>query len=208
MNRPAKFAPGLKPKDLVGIPWMVAFALRADGWYLRSDIIWHKPNCMPSSVTDRPTMSHEYIFLLAKSERYFYDGDAIKEQMKQSSVVRQRSGWNGNRLRGQTAGGSPHTMSHYGKESSGTRNKRTVWTVSTKPFKGAHFATFPQKLITPCILAGSTAGDTVLDPFNGAGTTGLVALAHRRKYIGIEINPEYVAMTQKRLSEIQLEAFV
>ena len=199
--------PGLKPKDLVGIPWLVAFALRADGWYLRSDIIWAKPNPMPESVRDRPTKSHEYIFLLAKSEKYFYDADAVKEP-----ATDKRGPGNKKPVRlpdGFVAGKSASTrgrLHEIGKRTE--RNMRTVWRITTTPFPGAHFATFPRKLITPCILAGSRAGDTVLDPFSGAATTGLVAMAHRRKYIGIEINPAYVAMSNERLSQIQLEAFV
>ncbi len=209
----ARKAPaGLKSKDLVGIPWMVAFALRADGWYLRSDIIWHKPNPMPESIKDRPTKSHEYIFLLAKSGTYFYDSDAIKDPAKPESAAKYRHAFGGQKtealIEANKDGIGRRTGVSGKREPSLERNKRSVWTVTSQPFKGAHFATFPPKLIRPCILAGSRAGDTVLDPFNGAGTTGLVALSHRRKYIGIEINPEYVAMTQRRLSEIQLEAFV
>ena len=184
-------ATGLKQKDLVGIPWMVAFALRADGWYLRSDIIWAKPNPMPESVTDRPTKAHEYLFLLAKGPRYYWDADAIREE-----------------------GGDPGKPRMFGAalqkgtmrqdigniwEPSAGRNKRSVWTVTTQPFPGAHFATFPPKLIEPCILAGSSTGDTVLDPFNGAGTTGVVALRHDRDYIGIELNPEYAQMARDRI---------
>jgi site-specific DNA-methyltransferase (adenine-specific) len=152
---------GLKEKDLVGIPWRVALALQADGWYLRQDIIWHKPNPMPESATDRCTKAHEYVFLMAKSERYYFDGNSI----------RQPSG----------------------------ANQRSVWKVNTKPFKGAHFATFPTELVLPCVLAGCPAGGTVLDPFNGAGTTGLVALSNGRNYCGIELNPEYVEITKQRL---------
>jgi len=169
--------PGLKPKDLVGIPWMLAFALRADGWYLRSEIIWAKPNSMPESVTDRPTKAHEQIFLLAKSERYYYDAEAIAEPTH---------GAHGrNAFRAVTE----------------TRNKRTVWTVTTEPFPEAHFATFPQALIRPCILAGCPEGGTVLDPFSGAGTTALVAKENGRRFLGIELNPEYCRMTAKRLSQ-------
>ncbi len=209
---------GLKPKDLVGIPWRVAFALQADGWYLRSDIIWHKPNPMPESVTDRPTKSHEYLFLLAKSERYFYDADAIREQcvgmsaltggkyappgQPPSSNARDSSLFRGRKVRsselatlGLTRGtGNPSCTHPNGK------NKRTVWSITSHPYKGAHFATFPPKLIEPCILAGSRPGDKVLDPFSGAGTTGLVAQQHGRRYIGIELNPEYVEMAEKRLA--------
>lgn len=191
---------GLKPKDLVGIPWRVAFALQADGWYLRSDIIWHKPNPMPESVTDRPTKAHEYIFLLAKSEKYFYDHKAVKEPVKQSSLERAERPWRGNGQRDYP--GQPQLRNR--GERMGTtfpdgRNRRTVWTVTTKPFKGAHFATFPPDLIEPCILAGSPEGGTVLDPFFGAGTTGVVAKKHNRKFIGIELNPDYVTMARNRI---------
>ena len=165
---------GAKTKDLLGIPWMVAFALRADGWYLRSDIIWAKPNPMPESVTDRPTKSHEYIFLLTKSARYFYDSAAIAEE-----------------------------AAYDGRKGVRVRNKRDVWTVTTKPYKGAHFATFPPDLIDPCILAGSRPGDTVLDPFNGSGTTGAVSIKHGRNYIGCELNPDYIELTKKRLAQVQ-----
>lgn len=206
-------ASGIKPKDLVGIPWMVAFALRADGWYLRSDIIWAKPNPMPESVTDRPTKAHEYLFLLSKSPRYFYDAEAIKEPG-------QTEGYDGGDY--SPPGQTPNTGNRktdkqrgHGRRHAGFndrwdamsrdeqcalgRNKRSVWTVATQPFAGAHFATFPPKLIEPCVLAGSRAGDTILDPFNGAGTTGLVALRHDRDYIGIELNPEYAAMARERI---------
>ena len=166
---------GIKQKDLVGIPWMVAFALRADGWYLRSDIIWSKPNPMPESVTDRPTKAHEYIFLLSKSRSYYYDAEAI--------AARAEGG----------AHGSPFGM---------TRNKRTVWTVTTKPYADAHFATFPEDLIEPCILAGSAFGDTVLDPFTGSGTTGAVAIRHQRNFVGTELNPAYVELARKRINAV------
>jgi DNA modification methylase len=241
---------GLKPKDLVGIPWMVAFALRADGWYLRSDIIWSKPNPMPESVTDRPTKSHEYLFLLSKSERYFYDADAIAEPVLQSSLIRAEAGvkfggnnlcpdtrlqsgnewkpkaegrnsrinvsrdpahereyegknrreddqWSGRRMlknaKAARDNGAPHD-SPFGV----TRNKRSVWTVATAPFKDAHFATFPSDLITPCILAGAEAGGVVLDPFAGSGTTAKVAIELGRKAIAIEPKAEYVEMIKRR----------
>lgn len=199
--------PGLKPKDLCGIPWMLAFALRADGWYLRSDIIWHKPNPMPESVTDRPTKSHEYIFLLTKSERYFYDVDAIKET--QSPGTFERYG-NGKAPRKVTVkafaseAGEVLSNSDY-KQScpdailpDGCRNKRTVWTVPTFGCAEAHFATYPPDLIKPCILAGSRPGDTVLDPFGGSGTSGQVALELGRKAILIELNPKYIPLIDKR----------
>jgi DNA modification methylase len=184
---------GLKQKDLIGIPWMLAFALRADGWYLRQDIIWRKPNPMPESVRDRCTKAHEYIFLLSKSERYFYDADAIKEPCKQDLGVRDRT--NG-KYHNEGSGLSPHS----GLEKSHTHaNKRSVWSVPTKPFKGAHFATFPPALIEPCILAGSRPGDVVLDPFMGSGTTAGVAIQHGRQYIGCELNDDYGSLQQERI---------
>lgn len=255
---------GLKPKDLVGIPWRVAFALQADGWYLRSDIIWNKPNAMPESVKDRPTKAHEYIFLLAKSPRYYYDADAIREPMVKgdaNSGAKNYGRINGAEFRDDS------TQSR--KDNPLGRNKRTVWTVSTKPFKGAHFAVFPPDLIEPCILAGSpekacphcgapwereverepqfktridaigrrtgkaldsdyrgigcyraefkgwkptcqcngndgSGHGIVLDPFFGSGTTGLVAQKHGRKWIGIELNPEYIRISRERLGNIKV----
>jgi DNA modification methylase len=190
-----KVPPGLKPKDLVGIPWMVAFALRADGWWLRSDIVWAKPNPMPESVTDRPTRSHEYIFLLTKSARYFYDANAVRENFTDD-----RMGDPGPSKAGD--GGIANNGAGWNRGAElGCRNKRSVWTVATQAFPGAHFATFPPKLIEPCILAGSAEGDTVLDPFAGAGTTGLVALRHDRSFVGIELNPEYAQMARDRIRE-------
>lgn len=201
--------PVIKPKDLIGIPWMVAFALRADGWYLRSDIIWHKPNPMPESVTDRPTKSHEYIFLLSKSANYYYDADAIAEPTKPESFARANRAVSADHKNLNIPGQTRHSM-HEARANGDTysmpenRNKRSVWTVTTKPYSGAHFATFPPDLIEPCILAGSKAGDIVLDPFNGSGTTGSVALKHHRDYIGCELNPEYIELTHKRFSKTQL----
>lgn len=268
--------PGCKAKDLVGIPWMVAFALRADGWYLRSDIIWSKPNPMPESITDRPTKSHEYLFLLTKAARYYYDADAIKEPASYGvpnspdsisspygqgftrralvhSVERgiggstqpDVSGVREGEVQSMPAGAEGHgdgldvgtvmdpstsvpkndkqsqvkvvrrghARRHVGsnerwdameraEQCSGVRNKRSVWTVATQPFPEAHFATFPTALVEPCILAGSKVGDTILDPFNGSGTTGVVALSHQRDYIGIELNAEFVAMARRRLSQV------
>lgn len=188
---------GLKQKDLIGIPWRVAFALQADGWYLRQDIIWHKPNPMPESVTDRCTKAHEYIFLFAKSARYYFDADAIKEQAVSNHA-------SGNGFKGRQ-GGAIHMPMSGGAGTAdqwlpgGMRNRRSVWTVSTKPFKGAHFATFPPDLIEPCVLAGCPIGGTVLDPFFGAGTTGLVAQKHGRNCVGIELNPDYIAIANERL---------
>jgi DNA modification methylase len=187
--------PDLKPKDLVGIPWRVAFALQADGWYLRSDIIWAKPNPMPESVTDRPTKAHEYLFLLTKSPRYVYDADAIKEE---ASPVNGEIRFGGNKY-GDSDDPKHATKSGNVYKNSGYRNKRTVWTVTTQSFKGAHFAVFPPKLIEPCVLAGAPEGATVLDPFSGSGTTGMVALRHNRSYIGLELNPEYAEMSRRRI---------
>jgi len=188
----------IKHKDLVGIPWMVAFALRADGWYLRSDIIWNKTNPMPESVTDRPTKAHEYIFLLSKSQKYYYDNEAIKEPSKENYGTRNRS--NG-KYHKEGFGLQPHT----GLERNYTKaNKRTVWTVSTKPYKGAHFATFPPNLIKPCILAGAPPRGTVLDPFFGSGTTGAVAQELDRQWVGIEINAEYVELAENRMANAPL----
>jgi DNA modification methylase len=237
-STPSRSVPTLKPKDLVGIPWMVAFALRADGWYLRQDIIWAKPNPMPESVIDRCTKAHEYIFLMSKSERYYYDQEAIKERASASTHAR---------LAQNVAAQIGSARAHGGKKSNGNmkavgrnsrihvnrdprhptrrkmgehaagikanesfndsvsllvewRNKRDVWEVGSYPFTEAHFATFPPDLVKPCILAGCPVGGTVLDPFSGAGTTGLVAIRHHRKYIGIELNPEYAAMSEHRLA--------
>jgi DNA modification methylase len=199
---------GLKAKDLVGIPWMLAFALRADGWYLRSEIIWHKPNPMPESVRDRPTKSHEQIFLLTKSQTYHYDADAIKEP---ASGVNPKANGPNSRMEidrdPQHAKRPRHkqnpSFSAAVKDTVDFRNKRSVWTVATAPYKGAHFATFPPKLIEPCILAGCPLGGVVLDPFAGAGTTGLVALRHGRKFLGIELNAEYCALANARIVQDQ-----
>lgn len=212
---------GLKQKDLVGVPWMLAFALRADGWWLREDIIWSKPNCMPESANDRCTRSHEYLFHFSKSARYYHDKDAITEPCTQDEFAdgfrggaycnnstfnnaeggkRKRSG-NKRRLTGADRG---RPDSHLGGSipwEGATRNKRSVWTVATKPFPEAHFATYPPELIEPCILAGCPAGGTVLDPFAGAFTTALVADRLGRHAIGIEINPEYVEMAKRRLAK-------
>lgn len=205
---------GLKPKDLVGIPWMVAFALRADGWYLRQDIIWHKPNPMPESVKDRCTKAHEYIFLLSKSQKYYYDYEAIKEPASYNTnerVARSKIGqksipteWhNGIRPRKVADTGSyiKNNLSFDAalNKMPDTRNKRSVWTVTSKPFSGAHFATFPPDLIEPCIIAGSPKDGIVLDPFFGAGTTGIVSLKNGRNYIGIELNPEYAELAENRI---------
>lgn len=228
--------PGLKPKDLCMIPARVALALQADGWWLRSDIIWHKPNPMPESVTDRPTKSHEYLFLLSKSERYYYNADAIKEPCKADTAARYERGRSDNhkwadggpgrqtiatngpgslfRKSGNTAKlwGTNETSNRRDgiglvemqrgipwEDTGKRRNRRTVWTLPTKPFKGAHFATFPPKLVEPCILAGSRPGDAVLDPFAGAFTVPLVAQEHGRSFVACELNPSYVAMGKERL---------
>lgn len=187
---------GLKPKDLVGIPWLLAFALRADGWYLRSDIIWFKPNPMPESVTDRPTKAHEYIFLLAKNERYFYDADLIAEPA---------NGWNGSSFTSAQDEATKKNLGRGPRVETTKRNKRTVWEVTSQPFPEAHFATFPEELIKPCILAGCPPGGTVLDPFIGSGTTALVARNLQCNAIGIELNPAYIEIAKRRLSQEVLD---
>jgi len=226
---------GVKPKDLIGIPWMVAFALRADGWYLRQDIIWHKPNPMPESVTDRCTKSHEYIFLMSKSQKYFYDADAIKPPLTASTVNRVKQDvtnqngsdrvpgkTNGNMkavVKGATFGGKKgrdytplvddpnfrNGSEQWGREytisEDGKANKKSVWTVTTKPFKEAHFATFPEDLIVDCIKAGCPIDGVVLDPFMGAGTTALVSRKLNRNFIGFELNKDYISIANKRLHD-------
>jgi site-specific DNA-methyltransferase (adenine-specific) len=195
---------GLKSKDLVGIPWRVALALQQDGWYLRQDIIWHKPNTMPESVKDRCTKAHEYIFLLSKNKKYYYDYEAIKEDAKRPN---ERQIFGGSKAKNNTIK-KDDPMSRGGSEQWGReiitspkRNKRSVWTVPTKPFKGAHFATFPPELIEPCILAGCPEGGVVLDPFGGSGTTAVVANNHYRNAVLIELNRSYIAIMKKRLEE-------
>lgn len=192
---------GLKHKDLIGIPWMLAFALRADGWYLRQDIIWHKPNPMPESVRDRCTKAHEYIFLLSKSERYYFDSEAIKEPSSdpEGSAARYKSAFGGKKNETLLATDQVHTRPIGMREFDGKRNKRSVWTVATRPYKGAHFATFPTALIEPCILAGSRPDDIVLDPFMGSGTTAAVALQHGRQYLGCELNENYKPLQDERI---------
>ena len=195
---------GCKPKDLIGIPWMLAFALRADGWYLRQDIIWHKPNPMPESVRDRCTKAHEYIFLLSKSDRYFFDGDAVREPSAdpEGSAKRYEAPFweNGkHQTGGYSANGQRHTAGM--KQFDGKRNRRSVWTVATRPYKGAHFAVFPQELITPCILAGAPEGGIVLDPFMGSGTTAQTSLLLGRQYLGCELNPSYGELQQERIKK-------
>jgi DNA modification methylase len=191
---------GLKPKDLIGIPWRVAFALQADGWYLRQDIIWAKPNPMPESVKDRCTKSHEYIFLLTKNARYYYDAEAIKEPANYPDDDRKGRAKDNHKsmpdgLRnGLRPGNYTYDMAY--------RNARDVWTITTKPYKEAHFATFPPEIPEKCIKAGSKPGDVIIDPFNGAGTTGMVAKQLGRDYIGIDLNPEYIAMSEKRIAKV------
>ena len=234
--------PGLKAKDLVGIPWRIAFALQAAGWYLRCDIIWSKPNPMPESVTDRPTKAHEYIFLMSKKAKYYYDHEAIKEpgvwdidgsgtlarkdrarEDQKSAPTEMKNGIRGSvfkdakSLNGKNADKQRgHSRRHAGfndrwdamdkkEQCSGMRNKRSVWEVVPFNYKEAHFATYPPKLIEPCILAGSRPGDTILDPFSGSGTTGMVAYQHGREYIGIELNPEYIGLSEKRMSNVQVD---
>lgn len=215
----AKHVPtGYKYKDLIGIPWLLAFALRADGWYLRADIIWHKPNAMPESCKDRPTRAHEYVFLFSKSGRYYYDAEAVKEPAvgfpgSQNPNARRRG--NTRTFRGGNAythdqakenGADIKRQSHgLVPNESGKRNRRSVWTIATRPYRGAHFATFPEGLARPCILAGSRPGDTVLDPFMGSGTTGAVAVKEGRDFIGIEINPEYIEMSKQRIRAAKQE---
>jgi DNA modification methylase len=190
--------PGLKPKDLVGIPWRVALALQADGWLLRSDIIWHKPNPMPEPVQDRPTKCHEYVFLLSKSERYYYDAKAVREPCV--SLDPEHPSYRPSSVRISEQGRKTYeakvkSARVYNPEG---RNRRTVWTVTTCPYKGAHFATYPEALVAPCVLAGSPVGGVVLDPFNGAGTTALAANARGRFYVGVELNEEYAGLTVER----------
>ena len=190
---------GLKEKDLIGIPWMLAFALRADGWYLRQDIIWHKPNPMPESVRDRCTKAHEYIFLLSKSERYLFDSEAMKEPVAASTVLRLTQDVDGQRGSDRVPGKTNGPMKAVGNGE--TRNRRSVWTVATQPYSGAHFATFPPALIEPCILAGSRPADIVLDPFMGSGTTAQVAQQLGRQYIGCELNPQYLSLQHERTAQ-------
>lgn len=201
-NIATKIAPGCKPKDLVGIPWRVAFALRADGWYLRQDIIWSKPNPMPESVRDRCTKSHEYLFLLSKRASYYYDADAIAEPYAHEYRVGPLSiGKEYSAASGRNDGGEHRTGAGLG-DATGTRNKRSVWTVTTQPYADAHFATFPPALIEPCILAGSRSGDVVLDPFMGSGTTGEVAQNLGRQWLGCELSAEYGKLQAKRTAQL------
>jgi DNA modification methylase len=188
---------GLKTKDLIGIPWMLAFALRAEGWYLRQDIIWHKPNPMPESVQDRCTKAHEYIFLMSKSQKYYYDIDALKEPVENMGKPRKfRDGDASATLR------NDEGRMYIPRED---RNKRSVWTVPVKPYAGAHFAVFPSDLIEPCILAGAPAGGVVLDPFMGSGTTAQVAQTLGRQYLGCELNENYKTLQNKRIAQYSLD---
>ena len=196
----------MKNKDLMGIPWRVAFALQEDGWYLRQDIIWHKPNPMPESVRDRCTKAHEYIFLFSKSPKYYFDGKTVREASVDpigSAKRYEQPFWESGKHQhgGYSPNGAKHTAGM--KEFDGTRNRRSVWTVPTRPFKGAHFAVYPPKLIEPCILAGSRVGDTVFDPFAGSGTTGVVAVTHGRKEIMCELNAEYVELIKARMAQAE-----
>jgi DNA modification methylase len=217
---------GLKPKDLCGIPWRVAFALQADGWYLRSDIIWSKPNPMPESVRDRPTKAHEYVFLLSKSPRYYFDADSVREPLSLATVedARYKRALAGETPYGAANGkaqglgggprvkfaperndGNPETMYKHPPSALG-RNARSVWEIATQPYPEAHFATFPEELPRRCILAGCPEGGTVLDPFLGSGTTALVARQHGRRSIGIELNPVYARLAARRLQQLSLFA--
>jgi len=223
IEKPRLAPMGLKPKDLVGIPWRVAFALQDDGWYLRQDIIWHKRNAMPESVKDRPTKAHEYIFLMSKSGRYYYDAESIKEKSVSGDPRRPYApGQVDNRGNGHDRGGGSVRVPAGWKTGSGShgtihsegrsrevvyvdgftnRNKRSVWTIPTHPYPGSHFATFPPDLIKPCILAGCPENGITLDPFMGAGTTGVVCADLGRNYIGIELNPEYVRIANERIKQ-------
>lgn len=201
---------GIKPKDMIGIPWMLAFALRNDGWYLRSDIIWRKPNVMPESVKDRPTKSYEHVFLLAKSRKYYYDNDAVlvpahydgrKETINKGSSKYKGVVVPGSKPQSQHVADKPHERWRF-KDGKPVKNRRDVWTVNTKPFKGSHFATFPPELIRPCIRAGCPEGGVVLDPFIGSGTTAYVAKQEGREYLGIEINTNYKPLINERLNYV------
>lgn len=211
-DRTQRAPTGLKDKDLSGIPWRLAFALQADGWYLRQDIIWHKPNPMPESVRDRCTKAHEYIFLLSKSERYFFDSEAMKEdaiggQTGKAASFKRDGSKREQKIPGQGCG--THRPDREDVAYNGAkRNRRSVWTVATRPYKGAHFATFPPALIEPCILAGSRPGDIVLDPFMGSGTTAAVALQHGRQYLGCELNPAYQPLQDARVESVFAEMYV
>jgi len=213
-ERTIKMGDGLKEKDLVGIPWRVAFALQADGWYLRQDIIWAKPNPMPESVKDRCTRSHEYLFMLTKSRKYYFNDKAIAEEAK----TKPGATWQERKAAEATAGnvivghetrnGTQRVVHGKGVTSNltrqdGMRNKRSVWTITTKPFRGAHFAVMPEALVEPCVLASTRTNDLVLDPFTGSGTVGVVALKHDRNFVGVELNPEYAEIARNRIESSQ-----
>lgn len=190
---------GLKAKDLIGIPWMLAFALRKDGWYLRQDIIWNKPNPMPESVKDRCTKNHEYIFLLSKQQNYYYDYEAIKEELADPYRTNFQCGA---RTFGINDDRNDNDLSERSKlVEYNNKNKRSVWTVNTKPYMEAHFATYPEELIMPCILAGCPVGGIVFDPFMGSGTTAVVAAKNKRNYIGSELSEKYIQIAEKRIRE-------
>jgi DNA modification methylase len=186
-----------RPKNLLGLPWRIALELQARGWYLRTEIIWHKPNPMPESVTDRPTRSHEYIFLLTKSPSYYYDFEAIKEDAVTPPVSRDKhaEGYQADYSKGDRFSAGARV---YGAD--GKRNKRSVWTIPLQPYPEAHFATYPVDLVEPCVLAGSQVGDIVLDPFSGSGTTGVVAVLLQRNFLGLELNPEYAKLSEARIA--------
>lgn len=211
-DRKSSIPRGLKPKDLIGIPWRVALALQAAGWYLRSDVIWAKPNPMPESVTDRPTKAHEYVFLLTKSERYFYDADAVREPMVHPDLARRagktttpnvdrKSDYQ--KASGRNDGGPHISGAGFKSDPDAGRNARSVWTIPSQPYRGAHFATMPRALAERCLLAGSAPGQLVLDPFNGAATTGVAALTHGRRYLGIDLNADYIQLSAERLTQVK-----
>lgn len=187
----------IKHKELVGIPWRVAFALQSDGWYLRQDIIWHKPNPMPESVTDRCTKSHEYLFMLTKQPNYYFDNEAIKEPSTTGKWDKMPPIGGVKHVKGN----DNHTYSGNTPSHNGLRNKRDVWTVPTKPFKGAHFAVMPEALVEPCILSSSRVNDVILDPFTGSGTVGVVAIRNHRQFVGTELNPEYIQIAHQRIEK-------
>lgn len=206
---------GLKSKDLVGIPWRVAFALQQDGWYLRQDIIWHKPNPLPESVTDRCTKAHEYVFLFSKNARYYFDHYAIQEPSvsfnskrsvhnNTSTSDRPKNIVGNMSERGVTRTTEGLSLKSTIEKTKKTRNKRDVWTIPIKPFKGAHFAVMPEALVIPCLLAGSKTGDLIFDPFTGSGTVGAVAIQHQRDFVGTELNPDYAAIAEQRIQQANM----
>lgn len=197
---------GLKPKDMIGIPWMLAFSLRTDGWYLRNDIIWEKVNALPSPVKDRCTSSYEHVFLMAKERYYYFSSESIAEPIQDTTRARYHRGRTDKHKYIKFNGEQPiNSMEYLTKNHGETRNKRDVWHIANSSYHGAHFATYPEKLVEPCILAGCPYGGTVLDPFCGSGTTGVVALKHGRKFIGIELNPEYARLAEERINGTQLK---